>query len=384
MGEAMNAKEGLGSVVAGTTRLSRVRADEGELCYAGYDIADLARHATFEDVCHLLWYESLPDEAESATLSARLLAESPVADRITEIARSLAGEGHPMAVLRTALSAEGCADPDAGDPSREAAIRKAMRLTARTSTITAAIGRLRLGHGPMRPHPALGLAANFLYMLHGREPDAQSSRALDVALVLHAEHGMNASTLAARIAAATLTDMHSAVVAGLGALSGRLHGGANEWVMRMLMDVGSAAHARAWVRDALARGERIMGFGHRAYRAIDPRAPILERLSRSIHERNGDTRWIDVSSAIREAVEAEMGARGRTLYPNVDFYSASLYHALGIPVELFPCMFACARMAGWTAHVMEQHRNDTLILPDAEYTGPDSRSIEPTASRAAS
>jgi citrate synthase len=380
----MNAKEGLRSVVVGTTRLSRVRAEEGELSYAGYDIRELAEHAAFEHVCHLLWHGSLPDGTAAATLSARLLAESAVADRILEITRSLAGDGHAMAVLRTALSAEGCADPDTGDLSSEAGLRKAIRLTARTLTLTAAIGRLAMGRGPIGPRPDLCLAANFLYMLHGREPDAESSRALDIALVLHADHGMNASTFAARVAAATLTDMHSAVVAAMGALAGRLHGGANEWVMRMLLEVDSPARADEWVRETLGRGDRIMGFGHRAYRTIDPRAPILERLSRLMQERNGDTRWTEVSSAIRRTVDAEMAARGRTLYPNVDFYSASLYHALGIPVELFPCMFACARMAGWTAHIMEQHRNNTLIRPDVEYTGPDGRSIETTPSRAAS
>jgi citrate synthase len=380
----MNAKEGLRGVVVGTTRLSRVRAEEGELSYAGYDIRELAEHATFEHVCHLLWHGSLPDETAAASLSARLLAESAVADRILEITRSLAADGHAMAVLRTAVSAEGCADPDTGDLSFEAGLRKAIRLTARTVTLTAAIGRLGMGRGPIGPRPDLGLAANFLYMLHEREPDTEAGRALDIALVLHAEHGMNASTFAARVAAATLTDVHSAVVAAMGALAGRLHGGANEWVMRMLMEVESPERAGEWVRETIGRGDRIMGFGHRAYRAIDPRAPILERLSRAMQERNGDTRWSDVSSAIRRAVEAEMAARGRTLYPNVDFYSASLYHALGIPVELFPCMFACARMAGWTAHIMEQHRNNTLIRPEVEYTGPNGRSIETTLGRAAS
>jgi citrate synthase len=382
----MSTTDGFEGVVVGSTRLSCVRGEEGRLSYAGYDIEELAASATFEEVCHLLWHGSLPDAGAARLLADRINAETWVDDRVLEIARSLAPVAHPMAVLRTAISAIGCSDADGEDSSPEAELRKAMRLTAQVTTITALLGRVRAGHRDVAPRPGLGLAANFLYMLHGQEPEPAVARALDCALVLHAEHGMNASTFAARVAAATMTDMHSAVVAAIGALKGPLHGGAGEHVMRMLLDIGTPERAGPWVCAALDRGERIMGFGHHEYRTIDPRASILESLVRSLQQRDADSQpdaagtirrdWLPVSAAVREVMDVEMTARGRQVRPNVDFYSAPLYHVMRIPVELFACMFACARMAGWTAHIMEQHRNNRPIRPVAEYTGPEHRRIE--------
>jgi citrate synthase len=373
--------KGLEGVVAAETRISRVLGDEGRLTYAGYEIEDLAEHCSYEEVCHLLWHGSLPDRTALAALVARLHAAAPVGDPILEIVRMAPRSAHPMAVLRTAISALGQYDPDGEDNSAEAGLRKAERLTAQAVTVSAAIARLRDGHNAVRPHPELGLAANFLYMLRGTVPDATEARTMDVAFVLHAEHGMNASTFAARVAAATMTDMHSAVVAALGTLKGPLHGGANEGVMRMLQQIGEPATADAWVRAAIARGERIMGFGHRVYRTLDPRAPLLKRMAEQLLDGRGDARWLRISEQVQSTMRELMDARGKKIYPNVDFFSASVYVTLGIPLALFTNVFACARMPGWTAHIIEQQTNNRLIRPDADYTGPDGLRAKPIEER---
>jgi citrate synthase len=373
---------GPGEVIATRTRLSRVRGEDGRLTCAGYDIEDLAEHATFEAVCHLLWNGSLPDEAGLSRLSDRLRAEMVVDDHILEIVRTVCASAHPMAVLRTAISAAGCTDPDAGDATPAAERRKAVRLTARAFTLSAAIGRFRSGLQTVAPRPDLGVAANFLYMLSGRVADPAFVRALDVALVLHAEHGMNPSTFTARLVAATKADMHSAVVAAIGALKGPLHGGANETVIRMLLEIGSADRAEGWIDRILNEGRRVPGFGHHEYRTIDPRAPILEGVARDLHDRSGNATLIEIAERVREVMTERMSERGKPVHPNVDFYSAPVYYALGIQPELFPNLFACARMAGWTAHVMEQRIENRMIRPVAEYTGPAERRIEPIPGRA--
>ena len=366
------AGSGLEGVVVADTRLSRIDGEAGTLSYAGYSIEDLAEHASFEDVCHLLWHGDLPGERQRRELREALTAEYALPDTVLELIRSAPREAHPMAVLRTAVSALGLHDPAADSASREGNLERAVSLTAKLPTITAATARIRGGQEPVAPKPELGLAANLLYMLNGEEADPHAVRTMDVALILHAEHGLNASTFAARVTVATLADIYSGVTSAIGTLKGQLHGGANERVMAMLEQVGSVENAEPWIRAALERKEKVMGFGHRVYRAVDPRAPILRELASQL----GGSRWIEVSDRVREVMRQEMDARGKKIYANVDFYSASVYDKLGVPTELFTNIFACARIAGWTAHILEQLDDNRLIRPKATYVGPADRRVE--------
>lgn len=286
-----------------------------------------------------------------------------------------------MAALRTAASALAGFDPDAEDMTEEADLRKAIRLIAQMPTLTAAWERVRNGKEPIAPREGLGHAANFLYMLTGEAPDELRARTMDVAFTLHAEHGMNASTFAARVTVATLSDMHSGITSAIATLKGPLHGGANERVMHMLLEIGEPDRAEAWVRDALGRGERIMGFGHRVYRALDPRAPILRSLAAELAAQGGNTRWLDIASRIESVMREEMDRRGKKIYPNVDFYSASVYYTLGIPTDMFTNVFALARTPGWTAHMIEQLRDNRLIRPKAVYVGALDRKVSPIDER---
>ncbi|MEX0890710.1 MAG: citrate/2-methylcitrate synthase, partial [Gemmatimonadota bacterium] len=338
-------------------------------------------HASFEEVCHLLWYGDLPDQAALDRLHGRLMEGAQLGSPAVEVVRHAPAGTHPMAILRSAVSALAFTDSDVEDNSAEANERKAIRLTAETVALTAAIERVRRGRDPVDPDPALGLGANLLYMMSGRAPDELHARIMDVALTLHAEHGMNASTFAARVTAGTMADMHSAVTSAIGTLKGPLHGGANERVMRMLQEVAEPGRAAEWVRGALERGEKVMGFGHRVYRTLDPRAPILRELASELAGRGGDQRWLEVSEGIRTAMGEEMEKRQKQIYPNVDFFSASVYFTMGIPMDLFTNLFACARMAGWTAHVMEQHADNRLIRPKGEYVGPEDRKAVPIGQR---
>lgn len=360
-------KAGLEGVVAGNSSISFVDGKEGRLLYRGYDIHDLAQHSSFEEVAYLCWYGELPTRQQLDDLKRQLAENRALPAEVMAIIEKAPKDAHPMDVLRTAVSALGMYDPDAGkdvaDP--QANVRRAIRLTARTATITAAFDRLRKGHRPVEPRTDLSHAANFLYMLTGTEPSDISERTFDVALVLHVDHEFNASTFTARVTTATLSDMYSAVTAAIGALKGPLHGGANQRVMEMLLKIDDPAKTEAWVRERLANKERIMGFGHRVYKVLDPRAIHLERLSKELGERTGNTRWYEMSQIIRRVMEEEKG-----LYPNVDFYSASAYYALGIDLDLYTPIFAISRMAGWTAHVMEQYADNRLIRPRSNYTGP--------------
>jgi citrate synthase len=373
--------KGLEGIVAAETVLSRVAGEEGLLIYGGYDIRDLAGNVTFEEVCHLLWYGDLPTRDQLDTLRGRLTQGMTVPDGALDVVRGIARDSHPMATLRTAVSALSAFDDDAEDMSAEANERKAIRLTGQTITLTAAIDRIRNGLEPVAPRADLSLAGNLLYMLTGEAPDVLPERIIDAALILHAEHGMNASTFSARVTAGTLSDMHSAVTSALGTLKGPLHGGANERVMQMLLQVGTPENAADWVRGALERGEKIMGFGHRVYRTLDPRAPILKELAEQLAQQGGDTRWLRISENIQTVMREEMERRGKKIYPNVDFFSASVYYTLGIPLDLFTNLFACARMGGWTAHVMEQLRDNRLIRPKANYIGPEGRQVKPIEQR---
>ena len=360
-------KAGLEDVVAATSAICYLDGDRGVLAYYGYDIHDLAQGATFEEVCYLLWHGRLPSRAELGDLQSQLAAGRPLEEPILRLMKQLpATDG--MDSLRTLTSALGHYDRDASDHSPQANYRKAVRLTAQLGSIVATYGRMQAGGGPIQPDPAIGHAANFLYMLTGNRPNALSTRAFDVALVLHADHELNASTFAARVAAATLTDLHSAIVAAIGTLKGPLHGGANADVMRLLIDVGQDASPERIdeaIRSRLAKKIKIPGFGHRVYHTEDPRATHLRRMSKELGERAGNTRWFEMSQRIEKLVTGE-----KKLYPNVDFYSASTYYTLGIPIDLFTPIFAVSRVSGWTAHCLEQYANNRLIRPRTDYIGP--------------
>ena len=363
--EANVAKAGLEGIVAAQSSISDVNGEEGKLIYAGYDIHDLAQHATFEEVIYLLWNGKLPTAGELASLKARLNDEAGLPGEIIELIRLVPRTANPMDMLRTVVSALGLYDPDGADNSLEANGRKAVRLTAKFPMIVTTFQRTRNGQQPVDPRGDLSIAGNFLYTLTGEPPDEVAARTMDVAFILHADHELNASTFAARVTAATMSDMYSAIVSAIGTLKGPLHGGANEGVIRNLLEIGSVDAVEAWVKDAFAHKKKIMGFGHRVYRTVDPRATHLVEMSRQLGERTGETKWYEMSRKMEEVVTRE-----KHLNANVDFYSASTYYALGIPTDLFTPIFACSRISGWTAHVLEQFRNNRLIRPRAEYVGP--------------
>jgi citrate synthase len=360
-------KGGLEDVVAATSAICYLDGDRGVLAYFGYDIHDLARTTSFEEVCYLLWHGRLPNRAELGDLQSQLAADRPLSEQVLRLMKQLpANDG--MDMLRTLTSALGQYDPLTGDNSLQANYRKAVRLTAQIASIVATYGRMKKGGGPIHPDPALGHAANFLYMLTGERPNALATRAFDIALVLHADHELNASTFAARVSAATLTDMYSAIVGAIGALKGPLHGGANADVMRLLIEIGqdsSPEKIDEAIRSRLARKVKIPGFGHRVYRTEDPRATHLRRMSKELGEKAGNTRWFEMSRRIETLVTGE-----KKLFPNVDFYSASTYYTLAIDIDLYTPIFAVSRISGWTAHCLEQYANNRLIRPRTDYVGP--------------
>ncbi len=354
---------GLEGVVAGESEICYIDGYEGILSYRGYNIHSLAEHATFEEVIYLLWNGTLPTGSQLAELRRKLSSSGAVAPQVIEFLKANP-KALPMDLLRTAVSMLSLYDPQARDMSTAANEAKAVRLMAQTATMVAGFDRLRNGKEPIPTDPSLGFAANFLYMLTGKKPDDVMERAFDVALILHADHELNASTFAARVTAATLSDIHSAITSAIGALKGPLHGGANEDVIRMLLQVGTPETAVQRVREMLANKVKIPGFGHRVYRTEDPRATHLRVLSEELGKRTGQEKLYLMSQRVEETIKAE-----KKLNPNVDFYSASTYYSLGIPIDLFTPIFAVSRMSGWTAHVLEQYRNNRLIRPRAEYKG---------------
>ena len=374
--EANVAKAGLEGVVAGESSISDVNGEEGRLIYAGYDIHDLARYSTFEEVIYLLWNLELPTRSELENLKQQLSRESGLPAQVQELIRSVPKEANPMDMLRTVVSSLSFYDPDGADMTREANVRRAIRLTAKFPTIVTTYQRLRNGHEPVEPREDLSLAGNFLYTLTGEEPDDIATRTMDLAFILHADHEWNASTFAARVTAATLSDMYSAIVSAIGTLKGPLHGGANEGVIKNLLEIGSVDNVETWTKDALVKKKKIMGFGHRVYRTEDPRATHLREMSRQLGERTGEKKWYEMSKKMEEVMMRE-----KNLNPNVDFYSASTYYALGIPTDLFTPIFACSRITGWTAHVLEQYANNRLIRPRAEYVGPRGQKYVPIDER---
>ncbi|HEY7141091.1 MAG TPA: citrate/2-methylcitrate synthase [Methylomirabilota bacterium] len=369
---------GLEGVVAATTRLCDLDGVNGRLAYHGYAIEDLARHASFEEVCWLLWHGELPGEAALAGFRKELVEAAPLPPEAVKVLKLLPKTMHPMRVLQMGVALLGGLDPDAEDGSPEANRRKATRLVARVSSLTTAFHRIRIGRRPVAPRPDLSHAANFLYMMSGRKPRVVPVRAFDAALVLYAEHELNASTFTGRVVASTLSDMHSAVSAAVGALKGPLHGGAGEAVMRTLEEIGRPDDAEVFTRRALAEKRRLMGFGHRVYKAGDPRAKILRTLAAKACRNSAEAVWYETALKLHEAVNREKG-----LIPNVDFYSAPLFRALGIPVDLFVPVIAVSRIAGWTANLLEQYQDNRLIRPRADYVGPAAREFRPLSARGA-
>ena len=360
-------KAGLEDIVVSTSDICFIDGREGRLLYRGFDVDDLVAHSTFEEVTYLLWYGGLPSRKE---LETHVKALSASANRklpppLVTMLRALPRKTSPMEVLRTGVSALSAFDPDAADNAREATLRKALRLTAQMPTLVAAWERIRRGKTPIAPNPRLTLAADFLFMMTGKKPTELAARTFDIALILHADHEFNASTFAARVTAATMSDLHSAVTSAIGALKGPLHGGANEQVMLMVEQVKDPARAEAWIRKALADKARVMGFGHRVYRVEDPRAKHLRRLASELGRQAGDDRAVQILNTIARVVQEQ-----KQIYPNVDLFSGAAYASMGIATDQFTPIFAMSRVAGWAAHVLEQHGNNRLIRPRAEYTGP--------------
>jgi citrate synthase len=366
MSSVTHAPKGLEGVVATTSSICYIDGDQGVLAYRGIDIHELADNSTFEEVCHLLWFGRLPSRAELQELRDRMAEERKLDASIIHRLHLAPKHALPMDVLRTIVSALSFYDPEEKNNDHEANIHKAIRLTAQIAMVVAAYDRIRKGLDIVEPDRALSHSANFLLMLTGKRPSKVAERALDIALILHADHELNASTFAARVTAATLSDMHSAITSAIGALKGPLHGGANEAVFRILeaIDKGGADPVE-YVKGMLAQKKKIPGFGHRVYHTEDPRATHLRQMSRDLGNTSGQPKWFDFSQKIENFVKGE-----KKLNANVDFYSASTYHTLGIDVDLFTPVFAVSRISGWTAHVIEQLEDNRLIRPRADYIGP--------------
>ena len=360
--------KGLANTIAAETQASFIDGAKGVLEYVGYDIDSLARNSTFEETVFLLWNRRLPNAAELATLAAELRAEYDLPEAVWQMIRETPRTAHPMHMLRTLVSSLGMFDREADDNSPEANWRKSVRLLAKTPTIVANFDRHRKGKPLVRPDATMDMATNFLNMLNGARPTVAVAKALDVCLILHADHGLNASTFAARVTISTLSDMYSAITTAIGTLKGPLHGGANEEVMHMLNEIGTMDNVEPYIKERLARKDRIMGFGHRVYKAYDPRAGYLKTFAKQIATDTGNQGLYEMSTKIEDIMKAEVAAKG--IYPNVDFFSATTYHSIGIDLDIFTCMFAVSRISGWTAHCMEQLAANRLIRPMAEYTGP--------------
>lgn len=368
--------KGLKGVLAADSSVCEVDGIEGKLLYRGYNIDDLAENCSFEDVAYLLLQGDLPNPAQLDQFSAMLRDSRTLPPQVSDFLRSLPRDVLPMSALRSAISVAGIYDSQAEDESEEANFKKSIRLTGLMATIVAAINRLRDGKQPVEPHPELGFAANFMYMLSGKKPTADEAKAMDLILILHAEHGFNASTFAARVIIATLTDIYSAITGAIGALKGKLHGGANTEVLKTLQEVGSVKNVSAWVKDVQAKKGKFMGFGHAVYQTEDPRAKHLKKLSKRLGIEQNEPKWYDISVEMEKQVTAAIHKNC-----NVDFYSASLQHYLAIPPELFTCVFAVSRIAGWCAHVLEQLSDNKIIRPSANYIGPMDRVVIPLYQR---
>lgn len=355
---------GLRGVAAATSSISDVNGEKGELIYQGYNIHDLAEHSTFEEVIFLLWNKRLPTAAQLSELERSIRAAYEVPNEVIALIKQFPREAEPIDVLRTVVSALEFYDADARNLSREASVKTAIKLTAQFPTLVTAADRIRRGLEPIKPESNLNIAANFLYQLKGERPSERETRIFDVCLILHADHELNASTFTARVVAGTLADMHASVTAAIGALSGPLHGGANTNVMKTLLEIGSVENVEPYIKKALAEKRKIMGFGHAVYKTEDPRATHLRKFSQEMGEVAGDSKWYEMSRKVEEVIKSEKG-----LFPNVDFFSASTYYMMGIPLDLYTPIFAVSRISGWTGHILEQYADNKLIRPRAEYVG---------------
>lgn len=367
---------GLAGVIAGESAISRIDFDRNVLVLRGYDLEDLTGQVTFEEAAWLVLQGDLPTQVQLDELTATLKAERELPASVHTILREAPATAHPMALMRTAVSALGMLDAESQDISAEASLRKTWRLLAKAPTIIAAGHRYAQGLEPLAPDPDLSHAENLLYMMLGEKPSASAAAAMNVSLILYMEHGFNASSFAARVVASTLADLHAAVTAGISALVGPLHGGANEAAMEMFIGIGSPDKARECVLDMLTRKQKIMGFGHREYKRGDSRVPAMKAVGRRLAEEAGDTRWVDIADAVEEVMVAEKG-----IYPNVDTPCACTYYTLGIPIPLFTPIFVASRITGWAAHIIEQQLNNRLIRPGHIYTGAEGKSFRPLAER---
>ncbi|MSR70067.1 MAG: citrate synthase [Phycisphaerales bacterium] len=377
----MTVDKGLGNTIAADTNLSFIDGTNGVLEYVGYDIDSLARNATFEETTWLLWNGRLPNTHELAAFAKELQSEYAVDARMLDVVRAIPRTAAPMDALRTLVSALAHFDLEADEQTPAANKRKSLRLLAKTATLVALFDRYRKGKSFVAPDATLSLAGNFLWMLTGARATPSMERALDVCLVLHADHGLNASTFAARVTIATQSDMYSAATTAVGTLKGPLHGGANQEVMEMLLEIGDLSKVDAYIASKLARKERIMGFGHRVYKAYDPRATYLKTFAKQVAADTGNLPLYEMTRRIEEIVLAQPNIIEKGIFPNVDFYSATTYYSLGLDLDLFTCMFAASRMAGWTGHCIEQLAANKLVRPHAEYTGPHGLSYLPIGQR---
>ncbi len=374
--ETTAATEGLRGVVAAQSAIGDVDGIEGKLIYQGYDIHDLADNSTFEEVIYLLWNGRLPKQAELDELTAKLRSNYSVPADVVGLMKQFPKTADPMDVLRTAVSSLDFYDQEGHGTDRDPAVLAAVKITGQIGTIAAAWDRIRNGKDPVAPDTSLSIAENFLYMLRGEKPDAEEARMFDIALILHADHELNASTFTTRVVAGTLADMYGAVTAGIAALAGPLHGGANTAVMKSLIEIGEPDKVDAWVADALAQKRKIMGIGHAVYKTEDPRATWLRKFSKQMADKTGVSKWYEMSQRIEKIMHDEKG-----MYPNVDFYSASTYYLMGIPLDLYTPIFAVSRISGWTGHILEQYDNNKLIRPRAEYIGKRDQKYVPIGER---
>ena len=374
--ESTAATAGLRGVVAAQSAIGDVNGEQGILIYQGYNIHDLAEHSTFEEVIFLLWNGRLPKANELADLKAQFQANYAIPSEIVELMKTFPKDASPMDVLRTTVSALDFYDKEGNKTDRESAMKTAVKLTGQIGTLVTAWERIRNGQDPIAPDNSLSIAENFLYMTRGEKPEADEARMFDIALILHADHELNASTFTTRVVAGTLADMYGAVTAGIAALAGPLHGGANTNVMKMLLEIGDIDKVDAWVDNALEEKRKIMGIGHAVYKTEDPRATWLRKFSRQLGEKYGNLKWFEMSQRIEQLMHDKKG-----MYPNVDFYSASAYYLMGIPLDQYTPIFAVSRISGWTGHILEQYSNNKLIRPRAEYIGARDQKYAPIDER---
>ncbi len=374
--ESTAATAGLRGVVAAQSAIGDVNGELGILIYQGYDIHDLAENSTFEEVIFLLWNGRLPNSGELENLKSQFQANSEVPTEIVEMLKTFPKDADPMDVLRTAVSALDFYDRDGHGTDRETAMKTCVKLTARIGTLVAAWERIRTDKDLIAPDKSLNIAENFLYMMRGEKPEADEARMFDIALILHADHELNASTFTTRVIAGTLADVYGAVTGGIAALAGPLHGGANTNVMKMLKEIGTEENIDSWLDKALEEKRKIMGIGHAVYKTEDPRATWLRKFSKQLGEKKGEMKWFNMSEKIEKAMLEKKG-----MYPNVDFYSASAYYLMDIPLDQYTPIFAVSRISGWTGHILEQYGNNKLIRPRAEYIGKRDQKYAPIDER---